>query len=76
MFGCLHRGLARAGLSGAGSAGAHLPGKIGYIVRPSGFRQVTINGYPIYKYAGDKAPGQAKGNGIGRVWHVIKITTM
>ncbi len=57
-------------------AGAHLPGKIGYIVRPSGFRQVTINGYPIYKYAGDKAPGQAKGNGIGRVWHVIKITTM
>jgi predicted lipoprotein with Yx(FWY)xxD motif len=57
-------------------AGAHLPGKIGYIVRPSGFKQVTINGYPMYKYAGDKAPGQAKGNGIGRVWHVIKITTM
>jgi predicted lipoprotein with Yx(FWY)xxD motif len=57
-------------------AGAHLPGKIGYIVRSSGFKQVTINGYPIYKYAGDKAPGQAKGNGIEGAWHVIKIKSM
>jgi predicted lipoprotein with Yx(FWY)xxD motif len=57
-------------------AGVHLPGKVGYIVRSSGFKQVTINGYPIYKYAGDKAPGQAKGNGIERAWHVIKISKM
>jgi predicted lipoprotein with Yx(FWY)xxD motif len=54
-------------------AGVHLPGKIGFIVRASGFKQVTINGYPVYKYAGDKAPGQAKGNGIEHAWHVIKI---
>jgi predicted lipoprotein with Yx(FWY)xxD motif len=57
-------------------AGVHLPGKIGYIVRPSGFKQVTINGYPIYKFAGDKAPGQAKGNGIEGAWHVIKIKSI
>ncbi len=57
-------------------SGVHLPGKIGYIVRPSGFKQVTINGYPIYKFAGDKAPGQAKGNGIEGAWHVIKIKSM
>jgi predicted lipoprotein with Yx(FWY)xxD motif len=57
-------------------AGVHLPGKIGYIVRASGFKQVTINGYPIYKFAGDKAPGQAKGNGIEGAWHVIKIKSM
>jgi predicted lipoprotein with Yx(FWY)xxD motif len=57
-------------------AGVRLPGPLGMITRPAGLRQVTINGLPVYTYAGDKAPGQAAGNGIGRVWHVIKITTM
>jgi predicted lipoprotein with Yx(FWY)xxD motif len=54
-------------------AGIRLPGKIGFITRPNGVRQVTLNGYPLYFYAGDKAPGQAKGNGVGGSWHVIKI---
>ena len=54
-------------------AGVRLPGPLGVITRPGGLRQVTINGYPIYRYAGDKAPGQAAGNGIGGAWHVIKI---
>ena len=54
-------------------AGVRLPGPLGVITRPGGLRQVTINGYPIYLYAGDKAPGQAAGNGIGGAWHVIKI---
>ena len=54
-------------------AGVPLPGPLGTITRPGGVRQVTINGYPIYTYAGDKAPGQATGNGIEGAWHVIKI---
>ncbi len=54
-------------------AGVRLPGPLGMITRPGGVRQLTINGYPIYTYAGDKAPGQAKGNGIEGAWHVIKI---
>jgi len=54
-------------------AGAKLPGKIGMITRAGGARQVTINGYPIYYYAEDMAPGQAKGNGEDGTWHVIKI---
>ena len=54
-------------------AGVRLPGPLGVITRPGGIRQVTINGYPVYLYAGDKAPGQAAGNGVGGVWHVIKI---
>jgi predicted lipoprotein with Yx(FWY)xxD motif len=54
-------------------AGVRLPGPLGMITRPGGVRQVTINGYPIYTYAGDKAPGQATGNGIAGAWHVIKI---
>ena len=54
-------------------AGVRLPGKLGVITRPGGVRQVTLNGYPLYYFAGDKAPGQAKGNGIEGAWHVIKI---
>jgi len=50
-----------------------LPGKLGMITRPGGVRQVTLNGYPLYTYSGDKAPGQATGNGIEGAWHVIKI---
>ena len=53
-------------------AGARLPGRLGVITRPNGVKQVTLNGYPLYFYAGDKAPGQAKGNGVGGSWHVIK----
>jgi predicted lipoprotein with Yx(FWY)xxD motif len=55
-------------------AGITLPGPLGSIALRDGRRQITINGYPIYRYAGDKAPGQASGNGIGGEWHVIKLT--
>src|ERR1700730_11439121 len=44
-------------------AGVHLPGRLGTITRPGGLRQVTLNGYPVYRFAGDKAPGQAAGKG-------------
>ena len=54
-------------------AGVRLPGPLSVITRPDGVRQVTINGSPIYTYAGDKAPGQVAGNGIEGAWHVIKI---
>jgi predicted lipoprotein with Yx(FWY)xxD motif len=54
-------------------AGVKLPGKIGMITRADGTKQVTINGYPVYYYAGDMAPGQVKGNGEGGTWHVIKV---
>ena len=56
-------------------AGVRLPGPLGIITRPGGLRQVTINGLPIYLYAGDKAPGQETGNGMAGSWHVIKIHT-
>jgi predicted lipoprotein with Yx(FWY)xxD motif len=54
-------------------AGVRLPGRLGVITRPDGVKQVTLKGYPLYFYIGDKAPGQVKGNGIGGAWHVIKI---
>jgi len=54
-------------------SGVHLPGKLGVITRPNGVKQVTLDGHPLYRYTGDKAPGQAAGNGIEGSWHVIKI---
>ena len=54
-------------------AGVLLPGKLGVITRPGGFKQVTLNGYPLYFYIGDKTAGQVTGNGIGGAWHVVKI---
>jgi predicted lipoprotein with Yx(FWY)xxD motif len=55
-------------------AGVHLPGKLGFITRPNGTKQVTLNGYPLYRYGDDTRPGQAKGNGEGGEWHVIKVS--
>lgn len=57
-------------------AGAKLPGAgtLGYIVRAGGNKQLTINGWPVYRYAGDKAPGEYNGQGLGGKWFVIKVT--
>lgn len=51
--------------------GVRLAGKLGTITRPGGVVQATYNGYPLYTYAQDMAPGQAAGNGVGGTWHVI-----
>jgi predicted lipoprotein with Yx(FWY)xxD motif len=54
-------------------AGVKLPGAVGYITRKGGARQLTIDGWPIYTYAGDMSPGQSNGQGVGGVWFVIKV---
>jgi predicted lipoprotein with Yx(FWY)xxD motif len=54
-------------------AGVTLAGTVGFIVRSNGEHQVTVNGYPIYRYEGDMAPGQTTGNGVGGKWWVIKV---
>jgi predicted lipoprotein with Yx(FWY)xxD motif len=52
--------------------GAMLGAVLGTITRPNGLVQATYNGYPLYTFAGDNAPGQTGGNGAAGVWHVIK----
>lgn len=37
----------------------------------NGNRQLTIGGWPVYRYAGDTAPGEARGQGVGNVWYAI-----
>jgi predicted lipoprotein with Yx(FWY)xxD motif len=54
-------------------AGVRMPGPLGTLTRTDGVRQVTINGYPIYTYSGDRSPGQVDGNGIARTWHAIRV---
>lgn len=47
-------------------------GKIGVVRRRGGKRQLTFRGHPLYTYAPDTRPGQAKGDGVGGVWFALK----
>jgi len=50
---------------------AALSGQLGTIANPAGGTQLTYEGWPLYTYAGDSAPGQANGEGIGGVWFAM-----
>src|SRR6266550_475307 len=61
-------------VKGPATAGAGVTGKLATITRADGSMQATYNGHPLYTYAADTAPGQAKGNGLnlsGGVWHEV-----
>ena len=51
--------------------GVTIPGTFAVVTTPSGKKQVTYNGKPLYTY---KAAGPliTTGNGIGGVWYVVK----
>jgi predicted lipoprotein with Yx(FWY)xxD motif len=34
-------------------------------------QQVTYNGHRLYRYAGDAAPGEINGHGVGDVWFAV-----
>jgi predicted lipoprotein with Yx(FWY)xxD motif len=44
---------------------------LGYLERADGTRQLTVNGCPVYRYAGDHQPGQTAGHGKAGVWFAI-----
>jgi len=46
-------------------------GTVTLISTPSGAKQLAINGWPLYYYAQDKAPGDVHGQGVGSVWYVL-----
>jgi predicted lipoprotein with Yx(FWY)xxD motif len=52
--------------------GVTLDAKLGCITRGAGLVQATYNGYPLYTFGSDSAPGMINGNGSGGVWHVIR----
>ena len=47
-------------------------GTFGTVAISNGVKQVTYNGSPLYTFKGAKALA-TKGNGMGGVWHVIKM---
>ena len=46
-------------------------GTVGTITRDDGTKQVTLNGRPLYTYAGDSKPGDTTGQGYMGIWWVV-----
>ena len=64
-------------VKGPATAGSGVTGTLATITRPDGTTQATYNGHPLYTYAADSAPGQAKGNGLnvsGGLWHEVTVS--
>ncbi len=45
----------------------------GTITRTDGSKQTTYKGWPLYYWAKDKAPGDMTGEGVHKVWYVLKV---
>jgi predicted lipoprotein with Yx(FWY)xxD motif len=50
------------------------PQLIGYVERADGTCQVTVNGWPVYYFSGDKAPGDLNGQGVKGTWFAVSPT--
>jgi predicted lipoprotein with Yx(FWY)xxD motif len=46
-------------------------GTVGVITRTDGSKQVTLDGMPLYTYAGDSKAGDVAGQGMGNTWYVV-----
>lgn len=44
---------------------------LGTTKRKDGTTQVTYEGHPLYTFSGDKAPGEANGQGIEGIWFAL-----
>lgn len=58
-------------VEGEVSAGADVTAELTTFEREDGSTQVAANGWPLYYFAGDSAPGDANGQGVGDVWWVL-----
>ncbi|MFC4533532.1 hypothetical protein [Sphaerisporangium dianthi] len=47
------------------------PAQVGGIRRDDGTVQLTVGGWPVYRYSGDDAPGEENGQGIGGTWFAV-----
>ena len=44
---------------------------VGTIERTDGTIQATYNGWPLYRFANDEAPGDTNGQGVNDIWWVL-----
>jgi predicted lipoprotein with Yx(FWY)xxD motif len=50
-----------------------LPDHVATVDRPDGGGlQLTYDGHPLYRYAGDKSSSDANGEGVGGQWYAVK----
>ncbi len=45
---------------------------IGFVTRADGSLQVTIGGWPVYKFSKDTKPGDTNGQGVGGTWFGVQ----
>jgi predicted lipoprotein with Yx(FWY)xxD motif len=48
------------------------PDDVGTVTRADGTKQLTIGDWPVYRYAGDRKPGEWKGQNVGAKWFVVE----
>ncbi|WP_314173415.1 SCO0930 family lipoprotein [Streptomyces winkii] len=53
---------ASAGISGE---------ELGKVKRSDGSWQLTLGGWPVYRYAKDSKPGEIEGHGVGGMWNAL-----
>ena len=55
------------------NAASGLPKHVATVKRPDGGKlQLTYDGHPLYRYAGDQSKTDANGQGVGGQWFVLK----
>lgn len=47
---------------------------VGTVTRPDGSVQLTIGGWPVYRFAADSAPGATDGQGMSDKWFAVTPT--
>jgi predicted lipoprotein with Yx(FWY)xxD motif len=47
---------------------------VGEVTRSDGSKQLTLDGWPLYTYAGDSSAGATSGQGSGGVWWAVTPT--
>ena len=55
------------------AAQAGLPASITVVKRTDGTSQFAWKGMPLYYYATDQKAGDVTGDGVGGVWHIVKL---
>jgi len=58
-------------LDGEPTAGDGVTASLGTTERDDGSTQVTAAGHPLYYFASDEEPGDAKGQGVNDAWYVL-----
>lgn len=51
--------------------GTGVSGKLGTITRADGSKQITLDGRPLYTYAGDSGAGTVSGQGVKGIWWAV-----